>query len=73
MLLTALSLLLMALLFFKDYKSRSRMKLSERIPSPKVLPLLGMIFYVDSKLHMFGCLAVCHERHHGTLRHYDME
>ena len=77
MLLAALSFLLclLALLFFKDYKIRSRMKLSERIPGPKALPLLGnvleFLFYVDSKLHMFLCLAICHERHHGTLRHYD--
>jgi hypothetical protein len=78
MLLAALSLLLLcllALLLFKDYKTRSGMQLSERIPGPKALPLLGnflgMIFYVDSKLHMFLCLAICHELHHGTLRHYD--
>jgi len=78
MLLAALSLLLvclLALLFFKDYKTRSRMKLSESIPGPKALPLLGnwlgMLLYIDSKLHVFVCLAVCHERHHGTLRHYD--
>jgi len=78
MLLAALSLLLvclLALLFFKDYKIRSRMKLSERIPGPKAHTLLGnilgMIFYIDSKLHVFVCPAICHERHHGTLRHYD--
>jgi hypothetical protein len=62
------------LLFFKDYKTRSRMTLSERIPGPKALPLLGnfleVMFYIDSKLHMFVCLAICHERQHGALRHY---
>jgi len=79
MLLAALSLLLaylLALLFFKDYQTRSRMKLSERIPGPKALPLLGnvldFIFYIDSKLHMFLCLAICHESQHGALRHYDL-
>jgi hypothetical protein len=60
MLLGALSLILaclLALLFFKDYKTRSRMKLAERIPGPKALPLLGnvleLLFYTNSKLHMF--------------------
>jgi len=79
MLLAALSLLLaclLALLFYKDYKTRSRMKMSESIPGPKALPLLGnvlqFISYVDSKLHMFVCLAICHERHHGALRHCDL-
>jgi AAA15 family ATPase/GTPase len=64
MLLGALSLLLaclLALLFFKDYKTRSRMKLSENIPGPKALPLLGsileIIFKIDSKLHI--CVS-CH-------------
>ena len=77
MLLGALSLLLaclLALLFFKDYKTRSRMKLSESIPGPKALPLLGnlfdVMFYIDSKLHMFVCLAIRHERLCGTLRLY---
>jgi hypothetical protein len=40
-------------LFFKDYKTRSRMKLSESIPGPRVLPLLGSVldlgFNSDSK------------------------
>jgi len=79
MLLGALSLLLaclLALLFFKDYKARSRMKLSENIPGPKALPLLGncleFISYIGSKLHMFVCLASCHERRHAALRHYDL-
>ena len=79
MLLGALSLLLaclLALLFFKDYKTRSRMKLSERIPGPKALPLLGnvldFIFYIDSKLNMFVCLAIRHERLRGALRLYDL-
>jgi len=79
MLLAALSLLLaylLALLFFKDYKTRSRMKISERIPGPKALPLLGnvldFIFYIDSKLHMILCLAICHESQHGALPHYDL-
>jgi hypothetical protein len=60
MLLGALSLLLvclLVLLFFKDYKIRSQMKLSERIPGPKALPLVGcsleMVFYIGSKMHMF--------------------
>ena len=63
MLLAALSFLLclLALLFFKDYKIRSRMKLSERIPGPKALPLLGNLldigFNSDSKLHMFVCVS----------------
>ena len=79
MLLAALSLLLvclLALLFFKDYETRSRMKLSERIPGPMALPLLGnvlkFIFYIDSKQHIFVCLSICHGRHHGTLRHCDL-
>jgi len=67
---------LLALLFFKDYKTRSRMKLSENIPGPKALPLLGncleFVFYLDSKQHMFVCLAMHHERQHGALRHYDL-
>jgi len=78
MLLAALTLLLvclLALLFFKDYKIRSRMKLSEKIPGPKALPLLGNLLDIglnsDSKLHMFVCLSIRHERHHGALRHYD--
>jgi hypothetical protein len=65
MLLAALILLLaclLALLFFKDYMTRSRMKLSESIPGPKALPLVGnfldLMFYIDSKLHMFVCLAL---------------
>jgi hypothetical protein len=60
MLLGALSLLLvslLALLIFKDYKTRSRMKLSENIPGPKALPLVGDLwdlgFNIDSKLHVF--------------------
>jgi len=79
MLLAAVSLLLvclLALLFFKDYKIRSRMKLSENIPGPKALPLLGNILDIglnsDSKLRMFVCLSIRHERHHGTIRHYDL-
>jgi len=46
MLLAALILLacLLALLIFKDYKTRSRMKLSESIPGPKALPLVGENF-----------------------------
>ena len=66
---------LLALLFFKYYQARSRMKLTERIPGPKALPLLGNIldigFNSDSKLHMIVCLAICHERQHGAL-HYDL-
>jgi len=79
MLLAALSFLLvclLALLFFKDYKTRSRMQLSERIPGPKALPLVGNLldigFNSDSKLHMFVCLFIRHERHHGTLGQYDL-
>jgi hypothetical protein len=79
MLLAALSLLLaslLALLFFKDYQKRSRMKMAERIPGPKALPLLGNIldigFNSDSKLHMILCFAICLERQHGALRHYDL-
>jgi hypothetical protein len=71
MLLPALSVLLaclLALLFYKDYKTRCRMKLAERIPGPKTLPLVGnlldMGLNIDSKLHMFVCLPICHERHH---------
>jgi len=80
MLLAALSLLLvclLALLFFKDYKTRSRMKLSQKLPGPMALPLLGnfwgMIFYYQSKLREILCLAVSRERRHGTLRPYDFE
>jgi hypothetical protein len=64
MLLTTLILLacLLALLFYKDYKIRSRMKLSERIPGPKALPLLGNLldigFNTDSKLQVFVFLSV---------------
>ena len=79
MLLVALILLLaclLALLFFKDYKTRSRMKLSERIPGPKTLPLLGNIldigFNSDSKLHMFVCFSIRHERQQEALRHCDL-
>ena len=79
MLFAALSVLLvslLALLFFKDYQTRSRMKLSEKIPGPKALPLLGNLvnigFNIDSKLRMFVRPATCHERHHGALRHYDL-
>jgi hypothetical protein len=68
MLLGALSFILaclLALLFFKDYKTRSRMKLAERIPGPKALPLVGNLFNIgvnsDSKLHMFVYLAIRHE------------
>jgi len=71
MLLGAMSLLLaclLALLFFKDYKTRSRMKLSENIPGPKALPLLGYLLDLginsESKLNMFVCLAIHHERLH---------
>ena len=78
MLLAALSLLLaclLALLFFKDYQTRSRMKLADSIPGPKELPLLGNLldigFNSDSKLHMIVCLAICHERQHLALRLYD--
>jgi hypothetical protein len=46
---------LLALLFFEDYKTRSRMKLAERIPGPKALPVLGklldLMLYFDRKLH----------------------
>jgi len=76
MLLAALSLLLVCLLkllFFKDYNTRSRMQLVERIPGPKALPLLGNLLDMglksDSKLHMFVCLSVRHERQHVNLRH----
>ena len=77
MLLAALSLLLLCLLlFFKDYETRFRMKLSERIPGPKALPLVGNLLEMglnsESKLLVFVCLSVSHERHHGTLRHYDL-
>jgi hypothetical protein len=68
MLLGALSLILaclLALLFFKDYKTRSCMKLAEKIPGPKALPMLGnildLMLYFDRKLHCF-CLATRHER-----------
>ena len=73
MLLGALSLLLaclLALLFFKDYKIRSRLKLSERMPGPKALPLLGNVldigFNSDSKLHMFVYLAIRDESQKGN-------
>jgi hypothetical protein len=79
MLLAALSFLLaclLALLFLKDYETKSRMKLSEMIPGPKALPLVGTLFDIglnsDSKLHMFVCFAMRHERHHGALRHCDL-
>ena len=78
MLLGALSLILaclLALLFFKDYQARSRMKLTENIPGPKAFPLLGNLldigFKSESKLHMIVCLAICIERQHGAL-HYDL-
>ena len=79
MLLVALILLLaclLALLFFKDYKTRSRMKLSERIPGPKALPLLGNIldigFNSDSKLCMFVCLSIRYERQQEAIRNCDL-
>jgi hypothetical protein len=79
MLLTAMSLLLaclLALLFFKEYQTRSRMKLTESIPGPKALPLLGNLldigFNTDSKLHMIVCLAIYHERQHLALRQYNL-
>ena len=63
MLLVAVSLLLaclLALLLFNDYRTRSRLKLAERIPGPKALPLLGNLvdigFRDDSKL----CLSASH-------------
>jgi hypothetical protein len=66
---------LLALLFFKDYKTRSRMKLSDRIPGPRTLPLVGNLldigFTSDSKLHVIFCLSICHESHHGALRYCD--
>jgi hypothetical protein len=68
MLLGVLSLILaclLALLLFKDYKTSSRMKLAERIPGPKALPLLGKVLDLmlcfDRRLHCF-CLAIRHER-----------
>jgi hypothetical protein len=79
MLLASLSLLLvclLALLFFKDSKTRSRMKLSERIPGPKALLLVGNLldigFNIESKLHTFVCPAIWHERQHVALRHCDL-
>ena len=79
MLVAILSLLLvcfLALLFFKDYRIRSRMKLSESIPGPKAFPLLGNILDIglnsDSKLHMFVCLSIRHEHQHGAQRHCDL-
>jgi hypothetical protein len=74
MLLGALSLVLaclLALLFLKDYKTRSHMKLSERIPGPKAVPLLGNVldmgFNSDSKQDMFVCLDIRHERQHDIM------
>ena len=79
MLLAALSLLLvclLSLLFFKDYKTRPRMKLSESIPGRKVLPLLGNLLDIglnsDSKKLMFMYLSIRHEILRETLRHYDL-
>jgi hypothetical protein len=78
MLFGALSLLLvclLALLFFKDYKTRSRMKLSERIPGPKALPLVGNLMDIglnsDSKRHVFS-VAIRHALQHGAPRHFDL-
>ena len=79
MLLAALSLLLVCLLalwIFKDYNTRSRMKLSESLPGPKSLPLLGNLLDIglnsNSKLHMIVGLSIRYELLHGTLRHYDL-
>jgi hypothetical protein len=79
MLLGVLSLLLvclLALLLFKDYKTKSRMKLSERIPGPRALPLVGnvldMWFNLDSKQHVFVCLDIRYERQQEALRHCDL-
>jgi hypothetical protein len=79
MLLGALSLLLvclLALLFFIDYKTRSRLKLSESIPGPRALPLLGNVldvwFNLDSKQHVFVCLDIRYERQQEALRYCDL-
>jgi predicted membrane protein len=79
MLLGALSLLLvclLALLFFKYYKTRSRMKLSDSIPGPKALPLLGnfleFLFYIGSKLHMIFYIKIRHKRQQRALRNFDL-
>jgi len=76
MLLAALILLLaclLALLFLKDYMTRSRMKLSESIPGPKALPLVGNIldseFIPESKLHLFVCLP---STMNAIMEHYDI-
>jgi len=76
MLLAVLILLLaclLALLFFKDYKTRSRMKLSESIPGPKALPLVGNVldsgFTAESKLRMFVCLP---STMNPIMEHYDI-
>jgi len=76
MLLSALSLFLvclLALLFFKDYKTRFRMKLSESIPGPKALPLVGNVldsgFIAESKLNMFVCLP---STMNAIMEHYDI-
>ena len=76
MLLAALSLFLaclLALLFFKDYKTKSRMKLSDSIPGPKALPLVGNVldsgFTPESKLCMFVCLP---STMNPIMEHYDI-